>query len=99
MVKKKKRTNKVKLNNDLYKEKGINSIRTISKSNSKKIRVKKKYRKEKGTRDELWCSNPHSYEDNSSRFSRTFSEIEKDKTKTNKTITSLTLTINVIRVI
>ena len=57
---------------------GRNIISTISRSNNKKIKVRKKYRKEKGTRDKLWCSNPHSQDDISSRFKPTFSEIRQD---------------------
>jgi hypothetical protein len=47
---------------------GEKTRRIISKSNSKKIRVKKKYRREKGIRERLWVSNPHSKADNSSRL-------------------------------
>jgi len=39
---------------------GINNNKTISRSNNKKTRVSKKYRKEKGIRDKLLCSKPHS---------------------------------------
>lgn len=57
---------------------GKNIIKTISRSNSKKIRVKKKYRNEKGTRETLWCSNPHSNEETSSRNKGALSEIKKE---------------------
>jgi len=39
---------------------GVMSNRTISKSNKRKIRVRKKYRREKGIRERLFVSKPHS---------------------------------------
>lgn len=39
---------------------GVISKRTISRSNNKKINVRKKYRREKGIRERLLVSKPHS---------------------------------------
>jgi len=69
--------------------KGRNIISTISKSNKRKIKVKKKYRKENGTRETLWCSNPHSKEETSSRIKGTLSEIKNDTTFKNNTSANL----------
>ena len=52
---------------------GRNIIKTISRSKSRKIIVKKKQRREKGTRDKLWCSKPHSKDVISSRIIGAFS--------------------------
>ena len=57
---KRNKINNVIEKKETNKEDGMNNIKTISKSNNRKIKVKKKYRKEKGTREDLWCSNPHS---------------------------------------
>jgi len=52
--------------------------------------VRKKYRKEKGTRERLWCSKPHSKDDISSRINGDFSEISNPTIFNKKTKTNLT---------
>lgn len=69
---------------------GVNNNNKISKSNNKNSKVRKKYRNENGIRETLWCSKPHSYEDNSSRFNKTVSEINKDTIFNNTTKKKIT---------
>ena len=89
MITKIHRTPKEKQREEENKRDGKNIISTISKSNRRKIRVKKKYRKEKGTRERLWCSNPHSNEDISSRIIGDFSETKNAKTLSRRTMRKL----------
>ena len=49
--------------------------RTTSRSNRRKIIVRKKYRSEKGMRERLWASNPHSNAESSSRIKLEDSEM------------------------
>ena len=64
------------------------------------MRVKKKQRKEKGTRDSLWISKPHSKADSSSRLDKDFSEIKKltsfKRSTRNKEIDAHKIRVNMI---